>query len=131
MNVAQFTGATQCVTEPRHHQLVAALQTRYELLPHRAQPLVFGQFLYHLNTAVLLHPSLVFCILFAIGGDKDVTYFLPYCCTLLNEIKCKGTLFFPEKQSYLNEKVILKHDNLPFSFHLISLKIILASMIHK
>ena len=56
-------------------QLVAALQTRYELLPHRAQPLVFGQFLYHLNTAVLLHPSLVFCILFAIGGDKDVTYF--------------------------------------------------------
>lgn len=72
---SQFTGATQCVTEPRHHQLVAALQTRYELLPHRAQPLVFGQFLYHLNTAVLLHPSLVFCILFAIGGDKDVTYF--------------------------------------------------------
>ena len=71
----QFAGASQCIAEPRYHQFVATLQTRYELLPHRAQPLVFGQFLYHLYTAVLLHPGLVFCILFAIGGDEDVTYF--------------------------------------------------------
>ena len=37
----------------------------------------------------------------------------------------------PLDDDILERKIILKHVNLPFSFHLISLKIILASMIHK
>ena len=65
-----------------------------KLLPHRTQTLVFSLLLNHLDTAVLLHPLPVFCIVIAIRGDKDVTYFCPIIIHVYLTFRYKGTIFY-------------------------------------